>query len=102
VTGVRFIEGDGWEGQCGTCEEWWPLDGDFWQPDRGLSRCRACHNEKAKTYSARYRARHPHKVTLSNNRHAERQRIRYATDPVFRASRLAKNRADHAARKLRA
>ena len=49
---------------------YWPLTPEFWQPDWGMTRCRACWNE----------------------RKAARQRARWRSDPEWRARKLEENR----------
>ncbi len=49
MTGVRFREDVGWEMRCEACAvghlaRYWPLDSEFWNPGKGLSRCRSCWN----------------------------------------------------------
>lgn len=44
MTGVRWRPDTGFEGKCGECAEFWPLDMEFWYPKQGLRRCRACYN----------------------------------------------------------
>ena len=55
MTGVRYRE-DGFQGQCETCRDWWPLELDYWLPRWGLRRCRACVKaHRADHQNARYR-----------------------------------------------
>ena len=49
-TGVRFREDVGFELRCEGCALkgvacYWPLDLEFWNPIKGMTRCRACWNE---------------------------------------------------------
>jgi hypothetical protein len=30
------------QGECGACHDWWPLTRQFWMPNSGVARCRAC------------------------------------------------------------
>lgn len=39
---VRYREDTGFEYRCPTCEQWWPLTLEHWQPANGMARCRAC------------------------------------------------------------
>lgn len=54
---VRYREDTGWECQCPECSEYLPLDAEFWEPKRGMTRCRGCWraNDRA-VQRARYRA----------------------------------------------
>lgn len=45
MTGVRWANDD-LEGRCGACHEWWPLTSEFWMPNSGVARCRACISER--------------------------------------------------------
>ena len=47
--GVRYREDVGWEMRCDSCAadkgaSYWPLDFEFWNLEKGLSRCRGCWN----------------------------------------------------------
>lgn len=47
--GVRYRPDVGWEMRCDGCTlskgaAYWPLDAEFWDTNKGLSRCRACWN----------------------------------------------------------
>ncbi len=47
---MRFVEGTGWMMACFRCRDlgracWWVLDGDMWNPGKGLQTCRACQQE---------------------------------------------------------
>jgi hypothetical protein len=55
---------------------YWPLTADFWEPQWGMTRCRACWNE----------------------RKARRNRARWRSDPAYRAQRLEENREQRQAR----
>lgn len=49
--GLRWREDTGWEMRCASCadqrrQSFWPLTHEFWAPERGLGRCRACWNER--------------------------------------------------------
>ena len=47
MTGVRYGE-LGFEGCCDGCQEWWPLEHDFWPiKSRHVHVCRACWNERS-------------------------------------------------------
>lgn len=45
--GVRYRSDSGWELRCESCaaakgQRYWPLSHEFWDTNKGLSRCRAC------------------------------------------------------------
>jgi hypothetical protein len=50
--GVRYREDVGWELRCEACAfrrqeaSYWPLTLEFWSPERGMGRCRACWNDR--------------------------------------------------------
>ncbi len=47
MTGVRFGE-LGFEGKCDACQEWWPIEREFWPvKTRHVYICRACTNDPA-------------------------------------------------------
>ncbi len=59
--GVRFREDVGWEMRCESCSghkvaRYWPLTHEFWDPNKGLTRCRACWNAYQRKWSRRARA----------------------------------------------
>ena len=69
MIGVRYGE-LGFEGRCGECLEWWPLEAEFW-PVPGLRRvriCRACRTSSEVGH--RYRERVDRSLT-----HAEWTRL---------------------------
>lgn len=41
MTGVVWRDGE-LHGRCGACRELWPLTREFWMPNSGVARCRAC------------------------------------------------------------
>jgi hypothetical protein len=41
MTGVRWSD-HMIQGRCGACHDWWPLTEQFWMPNSGVARCRAC------------------------------------------------------------
>lgn len=50
--GVRWRDDLGFELRCEDCAYrrqfacFWPLTREFWDPERGMSRCRACWNDR--------------------------------------------------------
>lgn len=49
-TGVRYREDVGFEMRCESCsrkgiESYWPLDLEFWNVNKGMTRCKACWTE---------------------------------------------------------
>lgn len=59
-TGVRWRLDVGWEMRCSACRlakkaAWWPLTHEFWNPRKGMSRCRACWNAYEGTLRLRRR-----------------------------------------------
>lgn len=98
-TGVRWSLELGWELRCEYCARakvasWWPLTLEFWNPDKGMTRCRACWNAyvRAARRSAEARARRiaatPPRVL------AERQEERRAYHREWAARNRAEKRAD--------
>lgn len=52
---VRFSEDTlCFEMLCMVCGEYWPLTLEFWEPPRGLWRCKACVREACKVRQKRY------------------------------------------------
>jgi hypothetical protein len=57
--GVRWDDDiDGFQLRCEYCERakvacWWPLTREFWNPEKGMTRCRACWNAKNRSYGRR-------------------------------------------------
>lgn len=39
---VRHRADTGFEMKCSDCRDYWPLDLEFWSPEAGMVRCRAC------------------------------------------------------------
>lgn len=64
---VRWAKDDEPEIQCGVCYEFLPAVVEFWEPARGLNRCRECHRV----------AWRDHRAALMRAKRA---------DPVFRAA----------------
>lgn len=58
MKGVR-LRLEGWEGQCDSCRQWWPLEEDHWIPKDGMAKCRACHNEVRRLYVRNLRNANP-------------------------------------------
>ncbi len=84
---IRYREE--WEARCETCNSWWPLDGEFWQPKNGMVRCKACWREY---FRLKERGRTSDEAVAEQKRAANR--LRYAE---HRQERLARNRAWKAA-----
>lgn len=88
--GVRWRADVGWEMRCDSCAiskgaRYWPITREFWDTNRGLSRCRAC-------WSAYERNRR--RTVAANRRRSEAQRI-YQRDWMRtrrRLQRLAEGR----------
>lgn len=56
MTGVRYDRALGeFVGRCDDCREFWPLTREFWRVDKAATACRACHAERIKDASRRYR-----------------------------------------------
>ena len=52
--GIRYRADTGWEYRCEQCalskiQCYWPLTLEFWNPDKGMTRCRACWNQYTRT-----------------------------------------------------
>lgn len=79
MTGCRWREDTGFEGQCDKCRQWWPLDKDYWYLNYGMRRCRACHREERTAYVRELRAANPemraeHRARSRANQ-AEKRRV---------------------------
>jgi hypothetical protein len=51
--GIRYRADIGWELRCESCshdreQSYWPLTLEFWNPNAGMTRCRACWTEAAR------------------------------------------------------
>jgi hypothetical protein len=51
--GLRWRDDTGWELRCDQCadrrtQSFWPLTPEFWSPERGMGRCKACWNERSR------------------------------------------------------
>ena len=78
--GVRFIDGE-FSLRCRGCAakhemggRYWPLSVEFWNPVRGMTRCRACWNERDAKAARTYQARHPERVREIKRRYASEAR----------------------------
>lgn len=77
MTGVRWRDDTGFEGQCEVCREYWPLDQEFWQLPKGFRRCRACHLEaRARRERAKYAETHGAAYKTPRARAMRRERDR--------------------------
>ena len=76
--GVRFREDVGWELRCEGCAyrrnqvSYWPLTHEFWDPDRGMGRCRACWNERLRTRRSKRMPSVPELAQINADRRARR------------------------------
>jgi hypothetical protein len=74
--GVRYRADVGWELRCDGCAYrrnqvcYWPLTHEFWDPDRGMGRCRACWNERTKTNRAKRMPSVPELAVINDRRRA--------------------------------
>lgn len=74
--GVRFREDVGWELRCEGCAYrrnqvcYWPLTHEFWDPERGMGRCRACWNERTRTNRAKRMPSIPEVARINASRRA--------------------------------
>ena len=73
---VRYIDGE-FSLRCTGCAEkhglggrYWPLTPEFWNPVRGMSRCRACWHERDSRHARAYRERHLERVREIKRRYA--------------------------------
>lgn len=59
--GIRWRDDTGWELRCEACrrdkeQRYWPLTHEFWDTNRGMSRCRACWVDSHRINAQRRRA----------------------------------------------
>ena len=112
----RWREDVGFEARCPDCVIsggacFWPITLEFWDPKRGMTRCRGCHDRRAAAnLRARYRS---DPLKLERNRryraaNRDAQRIKDAArwaavkaDPERLAVRREQNRLANAAYKQR-
>ena len=89
---------------AGTC--WWPLSEEFWNPNQGMQRCRACHRAERRRLDHARNLANPEFMRARRRRyyHNSRERIlaarrrRYAENrDAIRAARNAKYAARKAA-----
>lgn len=90
--GIRFRKDTGWEFRCESCatndvERYWPLTLEFWDPNKGMSRCRACWVD----YARRARRRSPLRDAVRSEAVRTYQR-------EWAARRRAQQRADEGRR----
>ena len=109
VDGVRFRHGE-FQLRCQACKAssrgsyYWPITLEFWDPDRGMARCRACWATYQRLRMAAQRARDPEIQKRKRRQYyqeareiilAKKRRKYYANHEEM----LAKKRAAYAAKK---
>lgn len=101
--GVRYLDGE-FQLRCDTCAKaqqgprYWPLTLEYWNPHRGMSRCRACWATQHRLRQRERDRRNAERVNAKNRAYREakrailneRRRERYA------AERRARQMADAA------
>ena len=113
----RWREDVGFEARCPDCAtsggaRFWPITTEFWDPNRGMTRCRGCHDRRAAA-NLRKRYRLDAQKRLERNRryraaNRDAQRIKDAArwaavkaDPERLSVRREQNRLANAAYKQR-
>ena len=74
--GVRFMDGE-FALRCEGCAakhqvggRYWPMTTEFWDPHRGMTRCRACWREKDARIHRQYRTNHLERVREIQRRYS--------------------------------
>lgn len=75
---------DGWQLQCRTCGDWWPLTVEFYDPKHGTARCRACWAEYQRQYQ---RGRRLDEGVVTGIRAARRAKYRANREAHLAATR---------------
>lgn len=81
---VRWRDDTGWEYRCESCatahrQQFWPLTREFWDPSRGMQRCRACFAEaQARAARERYRSSEAYREAIKAKRREARRASREA------------------------